>query len=557
MTSTLNSRLLARPARSSTLTVTGWALTWARVGVQRSSPEAASTVMPGGPWSSDQDRPAWFSGLEVSMSISSSVSAATAWSSTGTNWGTLPVPSKLLTYRISPSPAMTLETARTASSTTSVFVDLKLMLSVLPLSTAERNGQRVGHAEQVARAVGVAGHQVGGIGFKRNPVAVTRNRGIGAVAVCRLIRRATDQGGRAAGAVVNENVGPVVVISGHEVGSQRAERDEAPVVGNRGLHTVVIALGTSARNAHALRRAGTAVAHEDVPARIAVGRDEVGCLRSERDEVSVAGDMGVAAFVIAEFAVAVGADQFGRPGVAVADEHIGLFVDVAGYEIVGQRIECHPASGVRQAPGNAVPATLVAERIAADPLQRRRRLRFDIQHEHVVRLVVVVGERTYRRGMGIGKGMRRMKGDEPAVAGQRGLKAGSKCRRRVAARVARQQVGHGQRLGVEIDDRRDRYDGGGGAGEDDPGAIAGNAGKTVVAHRLAAVGLQADAPGGAGAEVAHEDVALAVGVAGDEIAGVRPERKHGPIVGKRGLVAVRVGLAAVAGQADALDLGTE
>src|SRR5262249_30197675 len=143
--------------------------------------------------------------------------------------------------------------------------------------------------------------------------------------------------GRSALAVVHERVGELVGVAGDEVAGGADEADEAPVGADRRAGAVAVPLTAGGVDAHALGRAGRAVADEDVLVAVRVAGDEVGRGAREGDEVAVGGErrpvgrgVGVGAG-----AGGVDADALGRAGLAVMDEDVRVDVGVARDEVVG------------------------------------------------------------------------------------------------------------------------------------------------------------------------------------------------------------------------------
>ena len=145
--------------------------------------------------------------------------------------------------------------------------------------------------------------------------------------------------------------------------------------------------------------------------------------------------------------------------------------------------------------------------------------------------------------------------DELAIAGDSCVQPALGGRRRTEAAVIGQQKSAA--CGVTLVQARDRTFKTGlvAGGENDLQAVVRQTRLMAEATKeLISVGIETHPLGRAGSQIAHEDIAPAVGVIGDQIGRARPEGHHAAVVGQGGLVAVQIGLQPGVGQADTLDL---
>ncbi len=135
------------------------------------------------------------------------------------------------------------------------------------------NCGQVGHQalKDIGHVVGVASHQIAGLGGEGHSAAVTSQGGVIADAV-RLgsIGIHTDSSGGAGQAIPNEEIAKTVGVVGHQIGRLGLERNHIPVIGNRRHRTAAIRLSTGRVHADPLGQPGGAVIQEDIARPVAV-----------------------------------------------------------------------------------------------------------------------------------------------------------------------------------------------------------------------------------------------------------------------------------------------
>ncbi len=242
--------------------------------------------------------------------------------------------------------------------------------------------------EHVFVPVRVAGNEIGRDAQERHATAVGGDHGVGARKIpLHSAGVDADELGRVEEAVAYEDVVEAVRISGDEIGRRARERHVAAVRGDRGVRAVAVPLCPGRIDADALGRPGLAVADEHVDRVVRVPGDEVGRRARESHVAAVAGDRqaGRAAVTVALDAGRIDADALGRAGLAVVDEDVDRSVRVARDQVGGGAVERH-VPAVRLSPG----------RVDADP---RDRAEHAVADEDVHGVVRVAGS----KGVGIAR----------------------------------------------------------------------------------------------------------------------------------------------------------
>jgi hypothetical protein len=345
---------------------------------------------------------------------------------------------------------------------------------------------------------------------------------------------------------VHEDVAEGVGVSGHEVRGGALEGEEAAVGRDRGEGAVAAALDPGRVDADAHGRSADEVADEDVLEGIAVARDEVRGAAVEGHEAPVGGDPGVRALAVALRAAAVDADAHGRPQLAVAQEDVAHAVGVARDEVRGRAVEGHVAAVGRDRGEEALLVGLGAGAVDADALGRAVQ---PVAQEDVDEAVEVAGDEV-GRGAAVGHvapvvGDRRI---AAVVVPEHAGRVHADHLGRAALAVAQEDVAHAVGVG------RDEV--GRGALEGHVAAVPGDRQaeeRAVVVPRDRPGRIDADAVGRAQEAVAHEDVVVAVDVAGDEVRGRAAEGDEAAVGGDlREAEAGAVALRPSRGDADAL-----
>src|SRR3990172_8300552 len=196
-------------------------------------------------------------------------------------------------------------------------------------------GLPVAH-EDVGRAVGVRGHEVGGRGGEGDEAPVAADRGCvagthtpapGAVHAHAL------RGPRLP--IAHEDVGRGVGVAGYEVAGIGAEGYEAPVAADGGEEGGGVRLASGAVDVGALRGAGLPIVDEDVPGAVSVTGYKVGGHGAEADEAPVGADCRVIAATVGLASGAVHAHALRAPRLPVVYEDVGREVGVAGHQVGG------------------------------------------------------------------------------------------------------------------------------------------------------------------------------------------------------------------------------
>ena len=133
---------------------------------------------------------------------------------------------------------------------------------------------------------------------------------------------------------------------GHEVRRAGEERDHPAVRRDRRIEAVGVALRAVRGDAHPPGRPGRAVADEHVDEAVGIARDEVGGVRAEGDEPAVPGDRGRRALEAVLALPAAGPQRHAlrRPRLRVADERVTATVRVPGDEVRRVRDERREAA---------------------------------------------------------------------------------------------------------------------------------------------------------------------------------------------------------------------
>src|SRR5207245_2239815 len=112
--------------------------------------------------------------------------------------------------------------------------------------------------------------------------------------------------------LVDEGVGHAVGVAGHQVRGLGGEADEVPVGAERGAGGEVVCLRAAAVNAHALGNTRLAVVDEDVGDAVGVAGNQVVCVRREADPGAVATQRQLERGVVCLVPPAVHVDPLGR-----------------------------------------------------------------------------------------------------------------------------------------------------------------------------------------------------------------------------------------------------
>ncbi|MCJ7575903.1 MAG: hypothetical protein MUO80_04395, partial [Dehalococcoidia bacterium] len=192
--------------------------------------------------------------------------------------------------------------------------------------------------EDILFIIGVARHQVGGVGHEGHVAAVSADGGRNILKAAAIAFAAVGSDAhplRDPGLpVVDEDVCVTVGVAGHQVRGVGREGDVAAVSADGGVIALVIPLAAVGGDAHPLRDPGLPVVDEDVCVTVGVAEYQVGGAGLEGDIAAVGTDGGELACAIPRAAWGV-AHPLRDPGLPVVDENVFSIVVVVGHQVRG------------------------------------------------------------------------------------------------------------------------------------------------------------------------------------------------------------------------------
>ena len=237
--------------------------------------------------------------------------------------------------------------------------------------------------EDVDILVGIAVHQVGGVGTEAHETAVSAETG-GCAASVGLAAPAVDAhpGGLPRLPVMDEDVRHPIGVAVHQVGGERLEGHVSAPAVYAATGAASVGLAAPAVGAHPSGFPGLPVVDKDIGGFVAVAVHQVGGKGLEGDEASAATEAGNPAGAVALDSAVGKADPGGPPRLPVVDEDVQRSVGVAVHQVGGEGLESDEASAVADPRKLAQTVALVACVVDADPdgLARPAVVHEDVRH---------------------------------------------------------------------------------------------------------------------------------------------------------------------------------
>src|SRR5512134_2136282 len=138
---------------------------------------------------------------------------------------------------------------------------------------------------------------------------------------------------------MNEDIPGGIGIAGNQVVGPGGKHDEVAIGADRRTVAIRVRLITGGVDADPVGHSSLAVMNEGVAEPVGIVRNQVACIRYERDEAAISADRGDVAGVVTWVADGVDTDSCRDPGLAVMNEDILGAVGVAGNQVVGIGVE--------------------------------------------------------------------------------------------------------------------------------------------------------------------------------------------------------------------------